>query len=263
MARPAGGPAPLRGGVAFLQLPTVDLDRSAAFYETAFGWSVDRAGGSFSGAGLHGQLTTDRAPAPDAGALVWLWADDLSRVLHDVTAAGGRVLRAPALDGGRRWQVEVADPAGNRLGVAVPAGPPKAQPLLAVRDVEAASRWYQALLGLESDHGGPEYERLLDRPGGEIVLQLHRWDVGHDHGAIGDPDLPHGNGALVWFGDVADLDAVVRRARDLGVEIVLDEHRNPPSGAGNGPGHRELWVRDLDGYVVVAASPDGEAFEPG
>jgi catechol 2,3-dioxygenase-like lactoylglutathione lyase family enzyme len=33
--------------------------------------------------------------------------------------------------------------------------------MIAVRDVEASSRWYQELLGLHSDHGGPEYERLL------------------------------------------------------------------------------------------------------
>ena len=33
--------------------------------------------------------------------------------------------------------------------------------MIAVRDVEASSRWYQELLGLVSNHGGPEYERLL------------------------------------------------------------------------------------------------------
>ena len=37
-------------------------------------------------------------------------------------------------------------------------------------------------------------------------------------------------------------------------------HRDPPEGQGNGPGHRELWVEDPDGYTVVVASPDGEAF---
>ena len=34
------------------------------------------------------------------------------------------------------------------------------QPLIAVTDVEASSRWYQRLLGCDGDHGGPEYERL-------------------------------------------------------------------------------------------------------
>ena len=49
-------------------------------------------------------------------------------------------------------------------------------PLIAVRDVEASSRWYQRLLGCESAHGGPEYERFTHN--GRLVLQLHD---GHAH----------------------------------------------------------------------------------
>jgi len=35
------------------------------------------------------------------------------------------------------------------------------QPLIAVTNVEASSRWYQRLLGCRSAHGGTEYERLV------------------------------------------------------------------------------------------------------
>lgn len=58
------------------------------------------------------------------------------------------------------------------------------QPLIAVDDVEATSRWYQRLLGCKSDHGGKEYERLVFD--GKLVMQLHHWDVEHHHGPIGD-----------------------------------------------------------------------------
>ncbi len=130
------------------------------------------------------------------------------------------------------------------------------QPLIAVVDVEASSRFYQHLLGCTSAHGGLEYERLVH--GGRLVLQLHRFGVAHDHGAIGDPaDRPYGNGVLLWF-EIEDLDAAVARAEALGAEIVLPTHRNPLDGAG-GPDHRECWLRDPDGYTVVLASPDGEA----
>ena len=44
-------------------------------------------------------------------------------------------------------------------------------------------------------------------------------------------------------------------ARELAAPIVLDVHRNPNAN------HRELWVRDPDGYTVVLASPDGDAEE--
>ena len=131
------------------------------------------------------------------------------------------------------------------------------QPLIAVTDVQASSQWYQRLLGCRSDHGGREYERLLWE--GQLVLQLHSFDVEHHHGAIGDPhDRPYGNGALLWF-EVEDFDAVVNRAIEMGVEMVLPKHRNPPTGEKGGPNHWECWMKDPDGYVLVIASPDGSA----
>ena len=46
------------------------------------------------------------------------------------------------------------------------------QPLIAVHDLEASSAWYQTVLGLQSGHRGPEYERLMSEH--SIVMQLHR-----------------------------------------------------------------------------------------
>lgn len=138
------------------------------------------------------------------------------------------------------------------------------QPMIVVRDVEASSRFYQRLLGCHSAHGGREYERLVDpklhhtQYGSDgLLLQLHAWDVDHHHGNMGDPALPIGNGVLLWF-EIDDFDAAVSRATELGAPIVLAPHRNPPEGDG-GPLHREIWLRDPDGYTVVLASPDGEA----
>jgi hypothetical protein len=88
-------------------------------------------------------------------------------------------------------------------------------------------------------------------------MQLHRWDVEHHHGAIGDPSLAHGNGMLLWF-ETDDFDAALARAAELNAEIVLPRHRNPPDGKG-GPNHWEVWLRDPDGYMVVLASPYGTA----
>jgi catechol 2,3-dioxygenase-like lactoylglutathione lyase family enzyme len=133
------------------------------------------------------------------------------------------------------------------------------QPLIAVADVEASSRWYQHLLGCQSAHGGPEYERLVS--GGLLVLQLHRFEITDHHLPIGDPDVhPYGNGVLLWF-EVDDFDKATARAAELEAEIVLPRHRNPPDGDG-GPNHWEVWLRDPDGYTVVLASPDGSAGRP-
>jgi len=134
----------------------------------------------------------------------------------------------------------------------------RAQPLIVCRDVEASSRFYQQLLGCQSAHGGPEYDRLVaalhhSQWGTDgLILQLHNWEADHHHGHLGDPKLPIGNGMMLWF-EVDDFDAAVARARELRMRVVLDVHRNPNAQ------HRELWLSDPDGYTVVLASLDGEA----
>ncbi|MBL8956059.1 MAG: GyrI-like domain-containing protein [Myxococcaceae bacterium] len=118
------------------------------------------------------------------------------------------------------------------------------QPLLVVKDVQAASRWYQALLNTESAHGGTEYDRLM--VDGALVLQLHAHDEAHHHGFIADPAAPFGNGVAVWF-EVTDLKAARARAKKLKAEVVTDVHVNPNAN------QRELWLKDPEGYLVVLA----------
>jgi len=129
----------------------------------------------------------------------------------------------------------------------------QAQPLVAVRDVRASSRWYAELLGAEalSEHAHRDvYDRVS--VSGNLVLQLHAWDV-EDHPNLVNADAaPPGHGVLLWF-EVNEFDSVVERARSMGAEVIEQPHFNPT------PKHREIWLRDPDGYVVVIAGPDGES----
>lgn len=118
--------------------------------------------------------------------------------------------------------------------------------LIVVGDVRVSSRFYREVLGLVSGHGGDEYEQLLS--GGELVMQLHHAGVEDHHGPLADPDLPVGNGVLVWF-EVDDFDAAVARARAAGAPVVRDVETNPNAG------QQEFWILDPDGYTVVMAGP--------
>src|ERR1700756_4005404 len=54
----------------------------------------------------------------------------------------------------------------------------EAQPLIAVRDVRASSRWYADLLGADAlpDHPHRDvYDRIWRA--GRLLLQLHAWDA--------------------------------------------------------------------------------------
>jgi catechol 2,3-dioxygenase-like lactoylglutathione lyase family enzyme len=128
----------------------------------------------------------------------------------------------------------------------------EAQPLIAVRNVRASSRWYGELLGADSMPEHPHrdvYDRISHS--GRLLLQLHAWDA-EDHPNLVNADAaPPGHGVLLWF-QVDDFDSVVERVRGLGAEIIEEPHVNPA------PRHREVWLRDPDGYLVVVASRDGE-----
>ena len=127
------------------------------------------------------------------------------------------------------------------------------QPLIAVRDVRASSRWYAKLLGLKTLGEHPHrdfYDRLLSN--GSLVLQLHAWDAEEHPNLMNAGAAPVGHGVLLWF-ELDDFDAAVKSARSLKATVVQEPHVNPA------PQHREMWLRDPDGYVVVIASPDGEA----
>ena len=118
--------------------------------------------------------------------------------------------------------------------------------MLVVADVEASSRFYCELIGLESGHGGPEYEQLLCD--GELVMQLHDDQPDDAHGPLADNEHARGNGVLVWF-EVDDFDSAVARARSLDAKIELDVRTNPNAR------QQEIWLRDPDGYLVVVAGP--------
>jgi len=122
------------------------------------------------------------------------------------------------------------------------------QPLIAVRDVRASSRWYQHVLGLtalpEHEHRD-SYDRLYS--GNEFIVQLHAWDEEEHPNLINADAAPHGHGVVLWF-EVDDFDAAVERARSLHAEVIEGPQRNPNAG------HMEMWLRDPDGYVVTIAS---------
>ena len=126
------------------------------------------------------------------------------------------------------------------------------QPLIAVRNVRASSRWYAELLGADTlpEHSHRDlYERISCS--GQLILQLHAWDAENHPNLVNREAAPVGHGVLLWF-QIDDFDSVVERVRGLGAKIVEEPHVN------HAPRHWEIWIRDPDGYVVVVASPDGE-----
>ena len=116
--------------------------------------------------------------------------------------------------------------------------------MLNVADVEASSRWYQQMLGMQSGHGGPDFELLMD--GEEISLMLHRRAAAHHPSSPG-PGEPVGAGVCVYV-RVADIHAIAARATEMGVDhggVRFNELAHQD----------ELELRDPDGYFLTVCGP--------
>jgi catechol 2,3-dioxygenase-like lactoylglutathione lyase family enzyme len=127
----------------------------------------------------------------------------------------------------------------------------RAQTLITVDDVAASRRWYEVVLGVTSRHGGDEYDQLGSPDEDDFLLQLHDWEA-DEHPHLGDRDgARRGDGVVLWF-RVDDVDGAFARIAEGDVEVLEGPQLNPNAQ------HREIWVRDPDGYTVVVAGRYGD-----
>jgi predicted enzyme related to lactoylglutathione lyase len=110
----------INGKVAYMEIPALDVEVSAAFYAKVFGWSTrgDARHKGFDDASgdLIGAWTTANAIASAPGVLPYIYVDDVRATLAQITSNGGSVVREPYPEGGLTVAT-FRDPAGNVIGV--------------------------------------------------------------------------------------------------------------------------------------------------
>jgi len=104
-----------------LEIPAVDTERSAAFYEAVFGWYVRRRdNGDFSfddrSGDLIGAWVIGRAVSREPGLLPFIYVDHIDDIINRVVTQGGEVIKPPYSEGDL-WVATFRDPAGNVIGV--------------------------------------------------------------------------------------------------------------------------------------------------
>ena len=111
------------GKICYLEIPAADVDASAGFYSSVFGWTVrvrgdgakafDDTTGAVSGAWVIG-----RPPAREPGILTYVMVDSIEATLKKIVAAGGQ-MQTPftKIGGGGESFATFRDPAGNVLGL--------------------------------------------------------------------------------------------------------------------------------------------------
>src|SRR6195952_5472884 len=118
----------------------------------------------------------------------------------------------------------------------------KVDPIIAVADVEASSKWYQSVFGCRSMHGGKEFDILVSE-NDEVLICLHKWGE-HEHPTMTNPGITPGNGLILYF-RTENINSIRQNVEKTGGLIVEDIHLNPNSTK------KEFSIRDLDGYYLT------------
>ena len=118
----------------------------------------------------------------------------------------------------------------------------KIDPIIAVKDVGASTKWYQQIFGFKV-HGGHEWFAVLLSENDEIILCLHKWDE-HEHPTMMNPAITPGNGLILYF-RTGNLDVIRQNAGKAGACIEEEIHLNPNSNK------KEFSFRDPDGYYLT------------
>ena len=117
-------------------------------------------------------------------------------------------------------------------------------PIIAVKDVEASSKWYQKIFELRNDHGGDHFSVLVSDDN-EIILCLHKWEE-HNHPTMTNPAITPGNGLLLYF-RTENMLTIYQNAKDAGCVIEEEIHLNSNSL------RKEFSFRDPDGYFLTVS----------
>lgn len=119
---------------------------------------------------------------------------------------------------------------------------PRIDPIIAVKDIEASSRWYQSVFNWRSKHGGKEFDILVSE-NDEILLCLHQWGE-DEHPTMTNPAITPGNGLILYF-RTENMHIIRQNVEKMGCPIVEDIHLNPNSTK------MEFSLRDPDGYYLT------------
>ena len=109
------------GKVCYIEIPARDIDASADFYRSVFGWKTRKRGdGSLAfddGVGeVSGTWVLGRKAMTEPGLLIYIMVDSVATTIDAVIANGGIIVQ-PIGGDAPEITARFSDPAGNVLGL--------------------------------------------------------------------------------------------------------------------------------------------------
>ena len=114
-------PTLANGMVCYIEIPAVDIHRSADFYAKVFGWHIRLRGDGHTAfddttGEVSGTWVVGRKPSAEPGLLVYIMVDSVAATVDAVIANGG-VLVQPIGADAPEVTARFRDPGGNILGL--------------------------------------------------------------------------------------------------------------------------------------------------
>jgi predicted enzyme related to lactoylglutathione lyase len=114
-------PTIANGKICYVEIPTTDVERSAAFYRDVFGWNIRQRGDGATAfddtvGEVSGSWVTGRPPSTDPGLLLYIMVDSVAATVDDVVAHGGELVQPIGADA-PEITARFRDPGGNVVGL--------------------------------------------------------------------------------------------------------------------------------------------------
>jgi uncharacterized protein len=114
-------PTPKNGKICYIEIPAVDVQRSADFYAKVFGWGLRKRGNGStafddSTGGVSGTWVVGRPASLAPGLLVYIMVDSVAATVAAVQAHGGEIVQPIGADA-PEITARFRDPAGNVIGL--------------------------------------------------------------------------------------------------------------------------------------------------
>ena len=109
------------GKICYLEIPADNVEVSASFYSSAFGWKIRKRGDGAvafdDGVGqVSGTWVLGKKPMTEAGIIISIMVDDAEATEKLVIDRGGKIVHVVKSNSGEVI-IHFTDPAGNRMGI--------------------------------------------------------------------------------------------------------------------------------------------------
>src|SRR5258708_32910927 len=109
------------GKICYIEIPAIDINQSASFYQEIFGWQIrTRGDGSIAFDDAVGEVSgtwkVGRSAAREPGLLIYIMVDSVAETLEAAIASGGKIAQPIGADA-PEITARCFDPAANVMGL--------------------------------------------------------------------------------------------------------------------------------------------------